>query len=215
VGHEEARPGATLENGWALQNIAPCNFLDFYQSAGYILGAPVSGFDGTRQSFEFGQLVCLPNNPPGQQVVLANLGYLDLRSTGQIPQPGAPLSPATQDFLILSLERGGIDTAVFFGAPISPALCDNAGHCVQYTEKARLEFPQGATSGEQVTRSPLGLWQSHPETRPGYLRAKLQAATRTAVRLPLLISGLVCLALGLVLLLSRVFGHGFRASATI
>jgi len=111
AGQEQARPGATLENGWAVSNIGGCTFLDFYQKAANVLGAPVTGFDGISQTFAYGQLVCQPNNPAGQQVVLANLGYSELRSTGRLPLPHSPLAPAAQDFILSSLERGGIDTS--------------------------------------------------------------------------------------------------------
>jgi hypothetical protein len=215
VGHDQARPGATIENGWSVSNIPPCTFLDVYTKAADVLGPPVSGFDGVNEWFEYGELVCIPGNPAGQQVVLANIGYFELRSTGQLPLSDSPLDPAVQDFVLSSLERGGIDPGIYFGEPISGPLCDKGGHCVQYLEKTRLEFPQGATSGEQVVRSPLGLWQSHPESRPSYLHAKLQAATRATVRLPLLIAGLCCLGLGVALLAQRRFAGGFASGATI
>ncbi|HLZ25391.1 MAG TPA: hypothetical protein VKQ30_24985 [Ktedonobacterales bacterium] len=216
VGHELARPGATLENGWAIANISPCTFLDVYQKAANVLGEPVSGFDGVAQWFEYAQLICQPNNPPGQQVVLANLGYSELRSLGKIPQPGAPLAPAPQDFILLSLGRGGIDPQTYFGEPISPPLCDTkTNQCVQYLEKTALSFDQSAASGEQVNRQPLGLWQSHAETRPAYVRARAVAAQRKLVRWPFLLTGLGCLVAGLLLLLWQQFGQGLSSGAVI
>lgn len=216
TGNEQGRPGATLENGFNVANIGPCTFQEFYKKAWNVLGEPVSGFDGVKQWFQYGQLVCLPDSPAGQQVALANLGYTELRSTGRLPQSNAALDPAVQDFLAISLERGGIDPAVYFGEPISPPLCDSSsGRCVQYTEKTRFEFQQGATSGEAVTRSPLGLWQSHPESRPEYVQAKLQASMHTQVRMPILLAGIASLAAGALLLLTGAAGLRASSGATI
>jgi len=173
------------------------------------------GVDGISQTFAYGQLVCQPNNPAGQQVVLANLGYSELRSTGRLPLPHSPLAPAAQDFILSSLERGGIDPETYFGEPISAPLCEKNGHCVQYLEKTRLEFDQAATSGEQVNRSPLGLWQSHPETRPEYVRAQILSQAGRGIRLPFLLAGLACIGLGLLALLKPLLAQVAHVGPTL
>jgi hypothetical protein len=127
------------------------------------LGEAVSPWSGRDQTFAMARLVVTPLNPPDWAVELANLGRDDLMREGISPTPGSIPHPALQSWLVEETEKG-TDTVRLVGRILSAPICVR-DLCSQFSDKQRFMFRRDATSADQVTRAPLGLWRAFPATR--------------------------------------------------
>lgn len=165
AGSEQPLPSALLVNGWVVANWGEARALDTYLRYELFLGEPISPWDGKQQTFRNARLVYTPGNPPDWRIEFASLGRADMEIEGYMPKTGSVPHPAVRDWLQIHHEAG-MDTTRLTGRLISEAICDGrTRRCIQWTEKARFEFPGDATSGEQVQRQPLGLWMAYPSAR--------------------------------------------------
>ncbi len=165
TGQEHPEEGALLENGWLIKNHGDASMHDVYLRYQSFLGEPLAGFDGQRQAFRFGRLVYQPSNPQDWKVEFDNLGWLDMQVAGYTPRPGQTPHPALRDWLLTELEAGW-DMPRLVGRIISEPKCDKrTRQCVQWTDKQRFHFAEGALTAAEVQRQPLGLWLTHPSTR--------------------------------------------------
>jgi len=196
AGREEPAEGALLENGWRIEDRGEANLKEVYLRNQGFLGEPVTGFDGATQTFRLGRLGYQPNNPPDWKIEFANLGWLDMQTSGLTPNPGRTPHPALRDWLQAQLEVG-LDLPRVVGRIISEPVCEG-GSCRQWTDKQRFQFPREALTADQVQRAPLGLWLSYPASRPH----TVAAGQATVPPVPLILAG-VCGLLGLALLRAR------------
>ncbi len=164
-GHEAPQDDAFYENGWNVANVGESGFKDRYLDMKAWLGEPIRGFDGQCQTFRFGRLCYDPAKPDGWKVELANAALEDIQVEGFTPKPGSTPHPALRAWKLDQLEAGA-DLTRLVGRTISDPVCDHKLHqCRQWTDKQLFLFPENAVSGEQVQRTPLGLWLTYPATR--------------------------------------------------
>jgi hypothetical protein len=165
-GNEEPLDGALPLNGWNVANYEQIRLKDFYQRHEGFLGEPLSGFDGRTQTFRLGRITYGPGKAAEWQLELENLGFLDMQLEGYTPRLGSSPHPAVRDWL-LAQQDVGTDLTRVVGRTISEAICERKSkQCSQWTDKQRFLFRQDALTGDEVQRAPLGLWLSHPRSRP-------------------------------------------------
>ena len=164
-GSEQPQEGALYQNGWVVANVGHATFMDADLRYGEFLGEPISSFDGHCQTFRLGRLCYQQSNPPDWQVELDNLGLQDLQVEGRTPHPGSAPHPALRDWITSEMEAG-VDTTRVVGRILGDPVCDKDGQCRQWTDKQLFLLKQNAVTGDGVERAPLGLWLTHPQTRP-------------------------------------------------
>lgn len=165
IGHEEPQEDALLVNGWLIKDYGAARVRTYWERYQPWLGEPIGAFDGRSQMFRMGKLSYTASNPSGWEIELDNLGWLDLSLHGLTAAPGSEPHPAVRAWLITQLDVG-TDVTRLVGRIISPAVCDRKGHCMQWTDKTRLEFEQAAATAEATVRAPLGLYLAYPHTQP-------------------------------------------------
>jgi hypothetical protein len=213
AGTEERQDDAYFENGWNVSNVGAIRLKDFFFRFQPFLNDPVGGFDGRSQAFRFGRLTFNPANPPDWQIELDNLGQQDMQIEGYTPQPGRSPHPAVRDWLIGQLEAG-LDVVRLVGRFISDPVCDKkTRRCRQWTEKQRFEFEEDAVTADQVRRAPLGLWFTHPKTRPVERPQEPIAPPQPTINYPSMGLAAVLGLVGLLLFIAR--GEGGSARRTL
>jgi hypothetical protein len=164
-GQEVAQEGAIYLNGWNVQNHYDAKIKDTYTRYQDLLGEPVSGWNGTSQSFRFGKLIYTPSRPDDWKIEFGNTGMEDLQVNGYTPQLNSTPHPALRDWL-QSRNEDGMDIVRVIGPIISQPTCDKkANICRQWSAKSSFSFPADSLDGQNVVRLPVGLWLSHPKTR--------------------------------------------------
>lgn len=203
-GHETPLEGALYLNGFNIEDFDGASILDTYRRFQDLLGQPISGFDGSSQSFTFGRLTYLPGNAPDWQVQLDNVGLEELQLEGYTPKPGATPHPAVRDWLVSQYELG-TDLTRAVGRIISDPICNARNECKQYADKQEFLFSRSALTADQVQRAPLGVWLAHPQVR---YAAETPTLTAPAIRqqAPALVLGAFFALLGLAVTRGRPQG---------
>ena len=206
AGHEKPLDGALFINGYNISNQRDAKVLDTYFAYKGFLGEPVSSWDGHEQMFRFSGLSYDPTHPKDWRMELSNAGEEDLTLEGMLPAPGSSPHPAVRDWELTQM-NAGVDLQRVVGTFLSPPICQK-GECWQASSKLRFEFEASATSGQQVRLAPVGLWLTHPQTRPTRINL---AQTTINDELPLILAGILAILVGVGLLLKPA--HSSRSLA--
>lgn len=209
-GQEKPEDGAFYANGWNVANIGNARIMDAYLRYQSLLAEPISAFDGRCQNFRLGRLCFEPGNPPDWQVQFDNLGLDDLHVEGRTEKVDAAPHPAVRDWVMTQMEAG-VDVLRVVGRFLSDPVCDpRTGECRQWTDKQLFLFPKDALTADQVHRAPLGLWLSHPQTRPTEI-----VVASPHVNLPLTALALLLALTGILTLFGPRPGSGSGSLAAV
>ncbi len=215
-GSEERIGAGEFANGYNVLDLGPCRFAQTYRNEALLLGPPVTGTAGARQTFAYGRLECHPVDGRGDvEVTRSSLGLAQLLAEGRRPITGVELPPVVQAYLATFVE-GGLDPDRYVGRPLSGAVCGQ-DRCRTFFDKQVLSYSprdQGSSTPDRVVAEPLGCW-SVPACRRGLPGEGLMTRT-TRLSQPWLAllwgaGGLLLLGGAVLILVSRrrVFGGSF------
>lgn len=154
-GHDTQNAVCEHSNGW---NICPpvpgANTPEFWRYYKPVLGQAIGAYEPGRscQPFDNGYM-CISTITGQVQIGLGNAGLDQLIREGFTTHSDSQTDPVVENW-IQQLVAGGLRREIAVGRTISPATCQN-GTCVQFFDRVKVYFPQGATSGDDVHPLPI------------------------------------------------------------